>query len=298
MRTTTKIGTAALAGFLAVLAGCAGRAEGAGVVMSSSTAVAAADVDAATASTHRSEPVGIDELSGRTYLSTAVVGRTLAGGTIISLRFGGGQLSANAGCNTMSGAYGTGGGHLTVGVISATEIGCPSALSEQDTWLTQFLATWPSWAFDGRRLTLSSGSTTIELTDRRVADPDRPLVDTTWHLTGLRDGDSESSAPPSPVVYLYLTHGVLTVWNDCVVVIGDYTAPDGELHVTAAQPNDEPACATELVGRAVDVMGQGTTVTIEADQMRLLAQDGRGLTFTAVNDVDAPVPPTPVPAGR
>ena len=228
MRVTTKVWTAVLGGFLALLAGCAGRAAGAGVGnvgwSGSTTALASsADHDATTgfsvpggdprASSPRSSgPVGIDELSGRTYLSTAVVGRTLADGTIIALRFGGAELSASAGCNTLSGPYATGAGRLTAGGLRIDKpIPCPSAVSEETSWLADFLGAGPTWRLAGHRLSLTSGSTTIYLTDRNVSAP---------------------------------------------------------------------------------------TVTIHADELRLQAPDGRGPTFTAVNGVDAPVPPTQARPGR
>ena len=40
---------------------------------------------------------------------------------------------------------------------------------------------------DGDRLTLHSAATTIQLVDRRVADPDRPIEGTVRQLDGIID---------------------------------------------------------------------------------------------------------------
>ena len=197
MRTTTRIGTAALAGFLLVITGCGGRGPSTG-------AGSAADGVITSPSSIAGEPVGLDELAGRTYLSTAVTGHTLADGTVISLRFGGGELTANAGCNTMSGTYRTSGGRLTSGGMRIDKpIPCPSSVSEETSWLAGFLGSRPSWRMDGHRLVLVSGPATIELTDRTVVGPGRPVASTTWQLTGLVDRATASSVPagaPVPVL--------------------------------------------------------------------------------------------------
>jgi heat shock protein HslJ len=118
-------------------------------------------------SSRRSKPVGTDELAGRTYRSTAVSGRTLAEGTVLSLTFGRGALSATAGCNTLRGRYAIEDGRLTVGQLRIDKPKpCPSTVSEETSWLSDFLGSRPTLTRDGHRLTLATGTTTIEFTDR------------------------------------------------------------------------------------------------------------------------------------
>ena len=157
MRTSTKIGarigTAALAGFLVALAGCGGGPDSAGA--------------GSVATSGRSSSASTFTLARHTYVSTSVTGRTLAGGTVISLTFDGDDLTANAGCNTLIGTYGTDGGRLDVGEMRIDKpIPCPSVVSEETSWLSGFLSGRPTLTLDRDQLTLISGSTTIELTER------------------------------------------------------------------------------------------------------------------------------------
>jgi len=84
---------------------------------------------------------------------------------------------------------------LVVGELEMTAIGCEPALADQDEWLAGLLVDDPAYALDGDTLRLTSGTTEVELSDREVADPDRPLEGTEWQLDGLVDGDVVGSVP-------------------------------------------------------------------------------------------------------
>ena len=102
---------------------------------------------------------------GHTYTSTAVTGRTLAAGTHVTLTFGtDGKLSANAGCNTMSGNYLIEKGRLVAGNLAMTEMGCiPASRQTQDAWLAGVLDARPRIVQTGTALTVTAGTTTIDL---------------------------------------------------------------------------------------------------------------------------------------
>lgn len=138
--------------------------------------------------------------AGRTFLSTSVTehgaDRQLVEGTRISLRFqDDGRVSADAGCNQISGDGRLEGGKLLVKDLMMTEIGCPQDRAQQDRWLIEVLTGSPGLELNGDQLTLTGQDVTIKLTDRRVLDPDRALTGTTWVVDTIIKGEAASSVP-------------------------------------------------------------------------------------------------------
>ena len=85
-----------------------------------------------------------------TYVSTEVTGHDLVADTTIRLTFEDGNLSVNAGCNTMFAPY-----ELTDDSLAWTEepaatmMGCPDDLTAQDQWLAELFTTGVGAAADG-----------------------------------------------------------------------------------------------------------------------------------------------------
>ncbi len=115
-----------------------------------------------------SPAVTMDVLANRTYTSTKVTengaDRPLASPTPISLAFTADALSANAGCNTITGGATVTDGVLVAGPLASTMMACEQALMDQDTWLSAFLADKPTVTVDGDALALATATTTIDLT--------------------------------------------------------------------------------------------------------------------------------------
>jgi heat shock protein HslJ len=136
-------------------------------------------------------------LAGRMFLSTAVTAggkpKPLVAGTRIRLAFDAAGLNAQAGCNTMSGPYQVVGGALQVGQLATTAMGCDPDRHAQDESLATFLTFRPSVVLSPTALTLEGGGTAVTFVDREIAEPDAPLVGTTWHVESLFQGDTVSS---------------------------------------------------------------------------------------------------------
>jgi heat shock protein HslJ len=229
-------------------------------------------------------------LDGREFLSASVtdggVDRPLVAGTQIRLTFGPGTLGAQAGCNQIGGSYRLDGGRLIFEGAGMTEMGCDPARHAQDDWLVAFLAAGPSVQLTTDALVLSAGTTTIRLVDRRVADPDRPLVGPTWVLVAIigpggADG-AVSSIPEGIVASLrFGDDGTVEVETGCNMGSGRW-ALDGwgirfsEIGLT------KRAClegAGQVEGAVMTVLGVGTVeATIQADQL-VIRGGGQGLQF-------------------
>lgn len=139
------------------------------------------------------EQEDVEYLGEREFVSESIVGASLIPGTRVSLWFrDGGELSAAAGCNGMSGGYHLADGELVAGPLSMTEKGCSipgGNPHDQDDWLAEFLMSRPSYTLEEPRLVLDDGSVRLTLLDREVAEPDRSLQGRVWTVTGLvRDG--------------------------------------------------------------------------------------------------------------
>ena len=140
-------------------------------------------------------------LSGRTFVSQSVVGRTLLPNTEIRLRFErGGRYTATAGCNTLTGLYRFDGEVLVVSTVSSTNIGCDAPHQEQDAWLAAFLVARPTIDLADPRFTLTTGFETVAMLDREIASPDRPLIGTQWNGGGIDTGGGLIVSTNSAVV--------------------------------------------------------------------------------------------------
>jgi heat shock protein HslJ len=220
-------------------------------------------------------------LAGRVFLSTAITGRTLVPDSRVRLSFDAGQISANAGCNTMGGPVAIDGGRLVVGPLGMTEMACDPALMEQDRWLAGFLD-GATIELDGATLRLANGGVVLTLLDREVADPDRPLEGTRWVVDGLVTGDAVSSMPAGVVAALTFAEGQVLVEGGCNSGGGTFEISDGTLLIGQLVLTDM-ACGPDAmaVEQAVTAVLSGTVVyTIEAGVLTLDA-GGIGLVLRA-----------------
>lgn len=222
-------------------------------------------------------------LGGRTFLSSSVTGRDLVPGTTVRVTFKDGQLGIEAGCNHVSGPYSIEDGRIRVGSMMSTEMGCEPRLMDQDAWLSRFVG-GATVALDGAALTLSNGGVTMQLTDRVVADPDRPLVATHWVVDGIVTGDAVSSVPAGVRAGLTFEQDRIAVETGCntgggSVTIEPTTFTVGPLMLT------KKACVPETAGVESAVLATldgKVGYTIEADRLTL-TNGSSGLTLRAAN---------------
>lgn len=107
---------------------------------------------------------GSADLEGRTFTATGVRGHDLVEGSAITLAFEDGQVSANAGCNTIFGEAQWDGGTLEAEQLASTLMACDDALMAQDEWLTALLTSSPTLSVDGTTLTIGD-ATGLTLTE-------------------------------------------------------------------------------------------------------------------------------------
>lgn len=146
------------------------------------------------------------DVDSLTYQSTAVTQadapKALASEDPISIRFGGSDLAAQAGCNTLTGGASITDGVLEVGQLASTRMACDPALMEQDQWLSEFLTSNPAATIDDGTLTLTSNDTVIDMAiletvgfaDSPIGGPESEAQVVALCEQLLADGATESEA--------------------------------------------------------------------------------------------------------
>jgi heat shock protein HslJ len=236
------------------------------------------------------DSTGADDspLDGRTFLSQSVTEdgqpRVMAGDQPIRLTFADSRIAANPGCNSMGGTYSLDVDRLIVADLATTEMACADvALMDQDSWFADLLMAGPTLALAGDTLTMTSGSTIIVFVDRETADPDRPLIGTTWVLESIIDGESASSVPAGVRADLTFTADErLSAFLGCnrgsaSAIVDDTSVEIGPLTTTRM------ACGeleTEVEAAMIATLAGTVDYEIEGPQLRLRMGD-RGLDFRA-----------------
>jgi heat shock protein HslJ len=228
--------------------------------------------------------------------------RPLVEGTRIQLGLADGRIHASLGCNSLSGTYRLEGGVLVVeDGLAMTEMGCDPPRHAQDEWFAELLGAGPTVELDGDVLTLTAGDTVVVFQDREVAEPDRDLVGTTWEVDGYADGadpdDAAMSAPADVTASVrFEGNGYVTGRDGCndfgfggaegEVTDGLRYEVDGDqLVLTGAPASTMVACPSldEHLDRFWSALTGTVTWSVEADRLRLTGEDGRAVTFRAVD---------------
>jgi heat shock protein HslJ len=226
-----------------------------------------------------------DSVDGRRFVGDAsgVSGHTLVEGTQLSLRFNGTEVSASGGCNTLQGQYMIDSSNtLVIDQMSATAMWCDTpGLNDQDEWLSAFLQNRPAIRVDGPTLLVSGDSVGITLTDREVADPDRPLEGTTWTVSGQISGQTASHSLVAAPATLTFADGVLAVHTGCNTGSAAYELGAGNVTVEPVALTRMACDDATMQQEAAIVTVLDGTVTYEIDAGQLTLRNGsNGLTLT------------------
>jgi len=208
-----------------------------------------------------------------------------------------GRLVARAGCNTITGQVELSGGQIWMAEMAMTEMGCADDLLAQDQWLASLLDARPSWQLSGPHLRVSTGQTVIELTDRRVLGPDRPLERTRWVASVLTGGNvTDAAITALGRVFLVFGQGRVAGSDGCQPLSGPAavsgtTISFGAGPAVTGSPCTDPAAA-ELARRVRATLHGDVGYQIEAGELSLTGTDadglGAGLQLTAVPQSSPP----------
>jgi heat shock protein HslJ len=226
-------------------------------------------------------------LEGKTYLSQSTTGITLADGAVLRISFDDGRISVSGGCNGMGGDVTFEGDAMTVGPMMSTQMACDQPLMDQDSAVQAFLTAGTTVSVDGDTITITGtfdgADASITLLDREVADPDRPLADTAWTVTGVISSDAISSGWGSAVATLTIVDGQAQVNTGCNRGMASVTVDEaagtitfGPLALTKRMCDDD---AMRLEQEVTRVLTGTATYSIEAGSLTLM-NGTDGLQFT------------------
>lgn len=226
---------------------------------------------------------------GTTYVSTEVTGTPIPGGGPLTLAFTDGRITADAGCNTHSGAVDLRDHVLHVSELASTLAACPGERAGADAWVGDLLRGDPTWELDRDQLRLIGKKSTVLLTDKKVLQPDRPIRGTEWVVTALLTPEAQVRSRTIDEVRPTLSFaedGALTGFAGCNRITGRAvvtdTPPGADIAFTAA--TTRMMCAPEVmeVEQAVLATLDGTAqATVDADTLTLRNPNGHGLTLRA-----------------
>jgi heat shock protein HslJ len=227
-------------------------------------------------------------LSGRTLVVTAVTDdgkpHQLVSGSQVRFTFDDSTMGITAGCNHLSGDYTLDGDRLTVGPIGGTEMGCPTPLMDQDTWLAGLFEEPVTVA--GDPLTFRAGSVVLTVADREDVSPDLPLAGTRWALDGLVSGDSVGSVPSGAEAWLVIAaDGTVALSTQCKrwdshATTGDGTLTFGPLKITSRACIDNSRQEEDAERLVREVLDGETSYQIEEHSLSI-TKGQKGLTFRA-----------------
>lgn len=226
---------------------------------------------------------------GHTFVSIGVEGQQIPGGGPMTLTFAEGKVTASSGCNTATGTVDLAEGILHVDSLASTLMACPDERSQADSWQENVLTSLPKWRLDDATLTLTGKNTTVTLLDKKVAQPDDPLVGTTWIVSALMTPDAQIRSQTLDEVKPTLTiapDGAVSGSAGCNRITGHATpspAANGP-DVTFRLGTTKMMCAPEImeVEQAIlKALDGKTTATIDADILTLRNTNGFGLTLRA-----------------
>jgi heat shock protein HslJ len=299
IRTRSLLGTAAALALLASVTACAGSATTPAAPASSSSVPSsgAASSTGSSSSSADAPDSPTDALVGSTFVASEITGsRSIAPNSTISLTVvDDEQLSASAGCNTMTGAYTITGNVLSVPMLASTRMACvDTAVAEQETWFAAFLAASPTFTLTDGILTLTDGTDTVVFTGAPSgADA---LQATGWKLTDLItvSGSTVTAVDPTLSAWLRFNAGEVAFNNSCNIgggpaEIGDAAITFGPLRSTLIFC-DGPSGAVETAMSAVlqGVTPYSVTTDPSGSRLKIMAADGvTGLGFLADPTVGA-----------
>ncbi len=225
---------------------------------------------------------------GKSYLSVQVTEdgkpKQLAPDTRLRLDFRDvGGLGFHAGCNQMGGEVSLEGGTVTMDQYGGTEMACPDRQAQEE-WLAKLLVDRPTWKLSGDTLTLTRGSTTLVLKDRKIVEPDLPIAGTKWTVDGVLVGEAVEHFPGTAAARLTIQGDRVTGSTGCNQFEGPVTRTAttlsfGAMRITTAGCDGDPA---RLERAVIGALGSPLTYSIDYNRLELRTADGKGgLNLTA-----------------
>lgn len=232
-----------------------------------------------------SPSAGVPSLAGSSWVVTGITGANTLADHQPTLEFDGDRVSGNASCNRFNASYTQSGSELKVSPAAMTMMACvPDAVMSQEQAFAKALAEVAGVRRAGTGLDLLNASGNVVLTlVPAPPEPAKPLVGTTWQLSGIIGSGTVSSPVAGTTVSFSIADGQLTgkacnSFRGAVEVSGDSfkAGPLISTKMACAKP-EETAQETQVLS----TLQAASSYAIEGSTLTLKAPDGSGLEFRA-----------------
>lgn len=199
----------------------------------------------------------------------------------ITMSIVGTEVLGRAACNSYFGTVIVNGSTVGFGELGATDMGCQQAVMEAEAAFLANLSTVDSFEYRGDRLILKGGGNDL------VFDPIQPvptaeLLNTTWVLETLIEGEAATSVAGEPATLLLAPDGTLTASTGCRTLTGRWLESGGVVVVPELSADGD--CPDELWKQdslVVTVVGDEFRAEIDGDMLTLTSMGGDGLVYRA-----------------
>jgi heat shock protein HslJ len=201
----------------------------------------------------------------------------------ITLRVEDGALSGTAACNGYGGDVAVSGDRVSVGGISATEMGCPDpGVHESEAAYLAALQAVERAVRTDDELVLTGPEATLRFAAVPPEEP-APLVGTTWELASLVHGagdDGAVSSTTAPATLELAGDGTLRGSDGCNDLDGRWVLDGDVLRVREVSQTDMACPGDDQAEHVAEVLLGDPAVRHEGRTLRLMA-GARGLDYRA-----------------
>jgi heat shock protein HslJ len=202
-------------------------------------------------------------------------------GSRITLTIEGNTVSGQSACNQYFGELTVVDGIVRVGGLGGTEMACAEPVMASEAAYLKALGAVSGARMDDTVLVLLGPGVELRY-DPLEPPPTAELIDTTWILDSLVQGDAVASTIGEPATLRLNADGSLEGSTGCRELTGSYVVRADEIVFTEFAAEGECAGGpADQDSHVVDVLGDGFTVTIDGQQLTLTGNGGRGLIYGA-----------------
>jgi heat shock protein HslJ len=198
----------------------------------------------------------------------------------VTLSIDGPTAGGRSACNSYGARVVLDGSALRFEQVSSTAMGCEPAVMDAEAAYLDALVQVRSWSIMDGQLQLD-GPTPLVF-DPRPAIPTEALVDTTWTLESLVNGDTVQSVRGQPATLLLLPDGTVDASTGCRMLSGRWVQSGAEVLLPElAAVGDCPADLAEQDGHVVSVLGDGFNAQVDGNVLTVTSMGDKGLVYRA-----------------
>lgn len=224
-------------------------------------------------------------LDGTSWIVSQIKGDATLSDVQPTMTFGGARVSGQASCNTYSAGYTQTGASVHIDAVASTAMACldPRRTAEETAFLAA-LAEVTQVRGTAQQVELLNASGVVVLTLAVPATKSaKPLVGTTWTLSGVLAGSAVTSPISGTTVSLTFT-GTQVNGKACNTFRGPVKVAGATIAI-GPLASTTMACPNEAEGKqettVLSILDAATGYSIEGDTLTVTAPDAKGLTFSA-----------------